>query len=59
MSSTEEIMNKTIKVIVNIKIARLMLDIAGYQTENMSDNEVFNLALSMNEEYGVKYEYTK
>lgn len=59
MSSTEEIMNKTIKVIVNIKIARLMLEIAGYQTENMSDNEVFNLALSMNEEYGVKYEYTK
>lgn len=58
MSSTEEIMNKTIKAIVNIKIARLMLDVAGYQTENMSDNEVFNLALSMNEKYGVKYKYT-
>lgn len=59
MSNIEGIMNKTIKVTVDIKIARLMLDVAGYQTENMSDEEVFDLALNMNEEYGVKYEYTK
>lgn len=51
-------MDKTLKVTVNIEIVRLMLNIAGYHTDRMTNDEVFHLALSMNEEYGVKYEDT-
>lgn len=47
-------MTKTIKVTVNIKIARIMLRIAGVNNvDNMTDDEVFEKAIKMNEEYGV------
>lgn len=45
-----------VKVTIDIEIARKMLNVAGYRTRSMSDEEVFDLALSMNEQYGVSYD---
>lgn len=50
-------MKKIVEVTVDIRIARLMLAVAGFNNiSNMTDNEVFEKALSMNEEYGVTSE---
>lgn len=50
-------LTKELTVAVNIPIARKMLLIAGYMDESkeMTDDEIFNLALSMNDCYGVTY----
>lgn len=45
-----------VKVTIDIEIARKMLNVAGYHVDKMTDDEVLNLALSMNEEYGVSYD---
>ena len=48
-------MTKNVEVTVDIKIARMMLRVAGFTfVDNMTDNEIFEQALKMNEEYGVK-----
>lgn len=48
-------MTKNVEVTVDIKIARIMLQVAGFVgTSEMTDEEIFNKALTMNEEYGVK-----
>lgn len=48
-------MTKNVEITVDIKIARMMLRIAGFAfVDNMTDDEVFEQALKMNEEYGVK-----
>lgn len=48
-------MTKTVEVTVDIKIARMMLQVAGFTgTSKMTDEEIFNKSLTMNEEYGVK-----
>lgn len=48
---------KVMTVKVNTKIARQMLRLAGYwDADKKSDEEVFALALSMNDCYGVTYE---
>lgn len=48
-------MTKNVEVTIDIKIARMMLRIAGFTFVNdMTDEEVFEQALKMNEEYGVK-----
>lgn len=45
-----------VQVTIDIEVARKMLDVAGYRTRSMSNEEVFDLALSMNEKYGVSYD---
>ena len=45
-----------VKVTIDIEIARKMLNVAGYRVDEMTDEEVFDLALSMNEVYGVNYD---
>lgn len=45
-----------VKVTIDIEIARKMLNVAGYYVDKMTDDEVLNLALSMNDEYGVSYD---
>ena len=48
-------MTKNVEVTIDIAIARRMLRIAGFSfVENMTEEEVFEQALKMNEEYGVK-----
>ena len=48
-------MTKIVEVSIDIKIARKMLRLVGFsQIDNMTDEEVFEQALKMNEEYGVK-----
>ena len=48
-------MTKNVEVTIDIKIARMMLRIAGFAfVDSMTDEEVFEQALKMNEEYGVK-----
>ena len=48
-------MTKTVEVTIDIEIARKMLRMAGFAfIDNMTDDEVFEQALKMNEEYGVK-----
>lgn len=48
-------MTKVVEVTVNIELARKMLKVAGYMlVDDMTDDEVFEAALKMNEEYGVK-----
>jgi len=48
------VMTKNVEVTVDIKIARMMLVVAGFTfVDNMTDDEVFEQALKMNEEYGV------
>ena len=48
---------KVMTVNVNTKIARKMLQIAGYHdVDSKSDEEIFAMALSMNDCYGVSYE---
>jgi hypothetical protein len=50
-------MKKHMMVSVDIKIARQMLRLAGYwDVDHKTDDEVFDLALSMNDCYGVTYE---
>lgn len=47
-------MKKIVEVTVDIKIARMMLQVAGYEKlDDKSDEEIFDLALSMCNEYGV------
>lgn len=48
-------MTKILEVTIDLIAARKMLSVANYDTENLSDEEVFNLALAMNEIYGVTY----
>ena len=48
-------MTKTAEITVNIDIARKTLRMAGYYSvNNMSDDEIFEKAATMNTEYGVK-----
>jgi len=48
-------MTKNVKINVNIDIARKMLVVAGFTNlKSKSDEEIFDLALSMCSEYGVK-----
>lgn len=48
-------MTKNVEVTIDIRIARRMLHIAGFAfVDNMTDDEVFEQALKMNEEYGVE-----
>ena len=50
------IIKKTMEVSVDTDIARKMLRIAGYyDIDNKTDEEVFNLALRMNDCYAVTY----
>ena len=51
------ILTKELTVAIDISVARQMLRIAGYVNESkeMTDDEIFNLALSMNDCYGVTY----
>ena len=45
---------KTVDVTVDIEIARIMLRVAGYSTKHLTDDQIFKLALSMSEKYGVE-----
>ena len=45
---------KTVEVTVDIDIARIILRIAGFKVNNMTDDEIFEQAVKMNEEYAVK-----
>ena len=48
-------MTKNVETTIDIKIARMMLGVAGFAfVDKMTDDEVFEQALKMNEEYGVK-----
>lgn len=48
---------KTVKVKVNTKIARRMLDVAGFHTAyEKSDEEVFEMVLDMMSCYGATYQ---
>lgn len=48
-------MTKNVEITVDINIARMMLRTAGFAfVDNMTDDEVFEQALKMNEDYGVK-----
>lgn len=49
-------MTKNVEVTVDIQIAKRMLGVAGINNANkMTDDEVFEKVLQMNEMYGVKY----
>lgn len=53
----DKVIKKNVEVTVNIKIARMMLQVAGFHKVcDMSDNEVFEKALFMASEYGVEFE---
>lgn len=48
-------MTKNVEVTIDIAIARRMLRVAGFVfVDNLTDDEVFEQALKMNEKYGVK-----
>lgn len=48
-------MTKNVEVTVDIEAARTMLSVAGFVfIDNLTDDEVFEKALNMNEAYGVK-----
>lgn len=48
-------MTKNAEITVDIDVARKMLHIAGYKfVSEMTDNEIFEKAAMMNEQYGVK-----
>lgn len=48
-------MTKNVKATIDIEIARRMLRVAGFAfVDNMTDDEVFEQALKMNEEYAVE-----
>lgn len=52
-------MTKDVKVNVNIRQARAALCIAGYSYEEIqraTDDEIFKIALSMSDCYGVTFE---
>ena len=47
-------MTKNVEITIDINIARKMLRVAGVLSVNtMTDEEIFEKALKMNEEYGV------
>lgn len=49
-------MTKNVEVTIDIKIAKRMLSVAGVNNVNqMTNDEVFEKVLQMNEMYGVKY----
>ena len=52
-------MEKEVTIKVNTKIARQMLDVAGYNTREMSNEEIFKLAMEMATDYGVYYSERK
>ena len=48
------ILTKNVEITIDINIARKMLRVAGISSVNtMTDEEIFEKALKMNEEYGV------
>ena len=50
-------MEKNLKVIVDLDVARTMLGVAGFAfVKSMTDEEVFEQAFKMNDCYGVTYE---
>lgn len=56
MPKKEKNMTKNVEVTVDIKIAKRMLGVAGVNNVNqMTDDEIFEKVLQMNEMYGVKY----
>lgn len=54
------IITKDAKVSVDIQIARKMLRVAGFfyeETQQATDDEIFKMALSMSDCYGVSFEF--
>lgn len=54
------IITKDAKVSVDIQIARKMLRVAGFSYEEIqqaTDDEIFKMALSMSDCYGVSFEF--
>ena len=54
------IITKDATVSVDIKIARMMLRVAGFSYEEIqqaTDEDIFKMALSMSDSYGVSFEF--
>lgn len=47
---------KTVSLRVDIECARAMLEVAGFRTEGLSDDEIFKLVLARIAPYGVSVE---
>lgn len=53
------IITKTMEVSVDTKIAKNMLEIAGFHVKDKTDEEIFDLAVSMSHCYAVTHTETK